>query len=438
MWARMPVLVAVLVVTVLLPVGIHSVIATPAPSAGLAPPTAASSVVAWSSGWVSIARGACSVFNHNLGGDPDDYVVESWFLDTDDGWGINRRYYGGLEVGGEWGGVYWQKLTANTIEVCRHDNDDAADWTHIRIWIPVTTLDYDSGWGNINPGQTLTFTHGLGITATELTVGLWFSGTARGVHHYGYGGLAVDGAHQMQGAHWHDLTDGAIQVTRHPQDTDVEQVRVIVLRGAPPDYDSLVVLGGRQPIAAGATYTFTHGLNWNPNMLLVRGECYSSTLGGINQWFAGGNHDGLSGGQWQGMNLQNLTSTTVEAFRWPQDRTCPQVRVRVWKRDVQAHLPSVSLTLLSPPAGLELPVGQAMEVSCRLEGEAPATVEFLVNGVPVRTEVVPPDGEATFSWMPTHVGSQTLTVVVRMGGKSASAATRQVLAVPPGSPVRIR
>ena len=59
------------------------------------------SASSWGSGWVTIATDTCTVFNHNLGADPDRYAVESWFLDTDaGGMGINRRSYGGTEVNG--------------------------------------------------------------------------------------------------------------------------------------------------------------------------------------------------------------------------------------------------------------------------------------------------------------------------------------------------
>jgi hypothetical protein len=144
----------------------------------------------------------------------------------------------------------------------------------------------------------------------------------------------------MLGAHWHNLTDNTVQVTRHADDTDVEQVRVIVVHGAEPGSDSLEdpSIGGWQPIAPGTEFTFTHDLNGNPDMLLVRGECFSSTLG-IHQLLAGGNHDWFVG--WQGVHLQNLTDNTVRAVRRQDDQICPQVRVRIWRRSAQIYLPLV-------------------------------------------------------------------------------------------------
>jgi len=347
---RMLALVAAFVVALLLLAGTYTVIASSTPSAGPAPDLSSASISAasWSSDWVTITLGTSQVFTHSLGGNPDDYAVELWFLDTNDGLGINRRGYGGLEAVGNWYGAHWQNLTTNTIEVYHHSQDNAADQIKVRVWDPTTDPDYASPWTNINQGQRITLTHNLGITDTDLTVGLWFSGTTRGIHNYGYGGLAVDRDQDMLGAHWHNLTTNTVQVTRHPDDTDVEQVRVVVVHGDPPAYDSLVALGGWQSIAAGDTFTFTHGLNWNPNMLLVRGECYSSTVGdpGIHQWFAGGNHDWFVG--WQGTNLQNLTNNTVTVVRRADDLVCPQVRVRIWKRSSQIYLPLILNNYSSP------------------------------------------------------------------------------------------
>lgn len=342
MFVRMSALVAALAVAMLLLIGTYAVIASQVPSAGsdLDFPVASSSAFTWGSGWVTITRGTCSMLNHSLGGDPDDYAVELSFLDTDGGLGINRRNYGGLEVNGNWRGAYWQNLTAGSIQVCRLLNDTVADQIRVRVWDPPAEPDYASPWTDINPGQTITIEHNLNITATDLTVALWFSGTNRGIHHFGYGGLANDVAQERWGGHWHDLTDTSVKVTRHPDDNHVEQVRVVVMHSAPPDYDSLVDLGGWQDIAHG-TNVFTHGLNWDPNMLLVRGECYSSTVGGISQWLAGGNHSWRNGGRWQGTNLQNLTNNTVEIYRQRDDQICPQARVRIWKRSVQIYLPLI-------------------------------------------------------------------------------------------------
>jgi hypothetical protein len=100
--------------------------------------------------------------------------------------------------------------------------------------------------------------------------------------------------------------------------------------------------------------------------------------------------------------------------------------------------PSVSLADCSPPAGLELPVGQGVEVRCRLKGETRASVEILVNGVPFHSGQVPLNGVTALSWIPSRTGLHTLEVVVRTEGREAAKFTRTVFVVAPGSPVRIR
>ena len=317
-------------------------IAGPAPPGATSSGAQANSATYWSSPWVVIPTDTVRVFNHNLGGDPDDYAVEVWFLDPDGGLGINRRNYGGLQVSSAWAGAHWQNLTANTIEVYRQPDDDVADRVRVRVWIPIPAREhFESEWMDIAQGETITITHNLGITATELTVGLWFSGTARGIHHYGYGGLTVDARPpERRGAFWHSLTDTTLKVVRFPQDSDVEQVHAVVVHADPPHYDSLVAQGGWQDIVAGTTFTFPHGLQWNPNLLLVRAECYSPPLqgvGGIHQLFSGGNYDPVFG--WQGTDLRNLRPNSVAVARRSDDGLCPRVRVRIWQRSVRVYLP---------------------------------------------------------------------------------------------------
>ncbi len=319
-------------------------------AAGTAPPevssskTQAAGAAQWTSGWKPVSTSTLHVYNHDLGHDPDKYAVELWFRDTDGGLGINRFNYGGLEAGGNWAGAHWQRLTASTIDVYRQPDDRVADYVLVRIWIPeYDPGDYEGEWMDIDPGQTITITHDVGMAATDLTVGMWFSGTARGRHHYGYGGMTLDGPpREHRGAFWHNLTDMTVRVTRFADDSDVEQLRVAVVHADPPDYDSLEALGDWSSIRPGTSYTFTHGLHWNPNLLMVRGECRAPTVqgvGGIHQLYAGGNHDPTYG--WQGTQLWNLTANTVAVTRRSNDMVCPEMRIRVWKRSVRVYLPLV-------------------------------------------------------------------------------------------------
>jgi hypothetical protein len=336
MWLLLAAMLAGMVVLA----GTYTALAGPPPSArpGQQLSGSSSAVPAWSSGWVAIAQGETRTFTHALGLDPNLYAVELWFLDNDDGWGINRRYYGGVEDNGQYLGADWERLTSNTIQVSRLANDTAADKVRVMVWVPSTRPDYDSGWVGINPGENQTFNHNLGVAADDLTVSLWFSGTSGsppfGIHQIAYGSKSIAGS--WVGANWHHLTNNSVQVVRRANDPFVAQVRVLVSHADPPAYDS-----GWRTIQQAEALTLTHALNWSPDMLIARGECRDLGLG-IHQFLAGGNHSPgpvLAG--WHGANLQNLTSNTVTIFRWDNDTVCPQVRVRITERSYSQAIPIV-------------------------------------------------------------------------------------------------
>jgi hypothetical protein len=291
----------------------------------------------WSSGWTPISQDQILTFNHNLGRPPEQLAVELWFRDTDaGGMGINRANYGGLESAGNWYGAYWHHLTANTIQVHRLPDDINADQVRVQIWV-ASAPDYDSGWRSVTAGTTY-FYHGLTVTPTDLSVAVWFSGTLYGINHFAYGGL-TDGTFE-RGAYWW-VTSNAVAVYRRPDDTDIEQVRVVVVHGAPPDYDSLVALGGWQDVAPGTVFTFTHNLHWNPDMLLVQVECRYTAVGNavFHQHWAGG--DEWAGGIFRGAYPQRLTANTVQFVRWDGDADCDQARVVIYKRSMDVYLPLV-------------------------------------------------------------------------------------------------
>lgn len=328
----------------------YVVIASPgarAPAA-LVPSAVSSSATEWSSGWVTISQGELRTFTRTLGAlglPPEAYAVELWFQDTDGSRGINRRYYGGVEINGNadpMRGAHWQNLTTDTIQVFRQPNDDVADMINVRVW-KAPAPDFQSEWTNIAPGTTITFHYDLPVTANDLTVGLWFSNAARGIHHYAYGGLTLDPTPGTMGAFWHHLTNNTVRVTRFPSDTAVPQVRVVVQHGTPPSFDS-----GWLTIAQDERLAITHDLNWNPDLLLARGECRAPQLG-IHHLFAGGDHAGTAPGTaMRGANLENLTITSVVAYRRGQDEVCGDFRVRIWKRSEYTFLPIVINNYTSP------------------------------------------------------------------------------------------
>jgi hypothetical protein len=313
------------------------------------------------SDWLAVPKGTCKKVTHGLGGDPNDYAVELLFLDkAAGGLGIHRRGYGGLDFKGKMQGGHWQRLTDKSIELCRGADADLVDWMRVRVFVPTASGQIAQGaWKGISPGTTKTYNHNLNISSKKLVVGLWFKDTTAGpgnigIHQLGYGGLPINATKQVAGAHWHNLTSTSVQITRHASDKRVGQFRFTVVEADPPDYDSLAAVGW-QAIAPGSTHVFKHNLNWDPEMLLVRGECYWPILPGApDEW---GIHNGLTGGTlaaWaggeKGANLQRVGDKTVEIRRWPDDDVCPKVRVRIWKRSPAppvVHVVYVPLAVLN-------------------------------------------------------------------------------------------
>jgi hypothetical protein len=322
----------------------------PAPSTGA--PQAPTANDYYDSGWVAVPAGTCKPINHNLGGDPNDYAVELLLLDESaGGLGIHRRGYGGLDFAGKMQGGHWQRLESNTIELCRGADAVLVDRMRVRVFVPTASgLMAQSTWKGIFPGTTLTYNHNLNTSTKGLVVGLWFKDTTVGpgnigIHQLGYGGLPINATKDLTGAHWHNLTNNTVKVTRHTQDKRVGQIRVTVVEADPPDYDSLQALGW-QAITAGDYHVFNHNLGWDPEMLLVRAECnWPFSPGPPDEW---GIHNGLAGGTFaawgpgrKGANLQQVRNNTVQIVRWADDDICPRVRVRIWKRSSVVYAPLV-------------------------------------------------------------------------------------------------
>jgi len=179
---------------------------------------------------------------------------------------------------------------------------------------------WDSGWVDINCGQTMTFTHNLGGDPAGYAVDLWCRDTrpgGLGIHHRAYGGMEVGGF--LHGAAWQNLTDTTIAVFRYPLDAFVTQVRVRIWIPDPPEYDS-----GWVNIGIGQVMTLTHDVGGNPDDYVV---------GMKFKGFAGISHRAYGGlailNDVFGANFQNVTASTVSVYRFPIDIFAQQVRVYV-------------------------------------------------------------------------------------------------------------
>ncbi len=90
----------------------------------------------YDSGWQNISPGWSRCFGHDLGGDPDEYIVELKFKDVLGG-EIHHTFYGGAydyQITNQIYGAYWYDLTHERICVFRGDHDTKATQVRIRIW----------------------------------------------------------------------------------------------------------------------------------------------------------------------------------------------------------------------------------------------------------------------------------------------------------------
>ncbi len=193
----------------------------------------------YDSGWVALNQNQTKTLSHNLGGNPDDYVVDMQY--KSDSSGINQRYYGGADFGAtafggtrenDRVGAYWRSLTASAITVYRRPEDDYAPQVRIRIWVKPTP-DYDSGWVALNQNQTKTLSHNLGGNPDDYVVDMQYKSDSSGINQRYYGGAdfgatAFGGTRENDrvGAYWRSLTASAITVYRRPEDDYAPQVRI--------------------------------------------------------------------------------------------------------------------------------------------------------------------------------------------------------------------
>jgi hypothetical protein len=181
----------------------------------------------WCSPWTHIDPGDDETFDHNLGGDMDDYTVGLWFMDTNGPNGVNQRGYGGLAVAEDRYGAWWHNLTTSSVSVRRAGNDPYADSARICVSVPSQPPDFDSDWQEIDPDEELVLDHDLGGDPNSYIVRMEFKHTAPGgigIHQEYAGGNTPDD--NYLGANWEHLTNEQITVYREPDDGHVNQVRV--------------------------------------------------------------------------------------------------------------------------------------------------------------------------------------------------------------------
>jgi hypothetical protein len=301
----------------------------------------------WASPWVDIATSESRAFDHNLGGDWEDYSVQVWFKDIDaGGYGVNNRAYGSLEDGGSWSGAFWRNLTGTSITVGRQPADTVADQVRVWIWPSQASNISCTLWTAIGKGSTVTVNHNLGGDVDAYVVKLWFRNTTSlsGVHQVYYGGAEAPG--EMFGAYWYGLDTTQVKVYRNINDILADEFLLCVSVPDPPDWNS-----GWVNINPNETKTLNHPLlGGNINRYIVRMEFKSVPLDSAPQDLMGIHHYAYGGdaanaltedAQYVGANWQNLTNHSIDVYRWANDPYANQVRGRIWLRRLSIYLPLV-------------------------------------------------------------------------------------------------
>lgn len=94
----------------------------------------------YDSGWQEVTIGQYLNLQHNLGGDPNNYVVDMQFKSPNPSWGLNQHAHGGeaLNLGATaiiYYGVYWKQLTDTEICVYQQPENTTAPYIRVRIWV---------------------------------------------------------------------------------------------------------------------------------------------------------------------------------------------------------------------------------------------------------------------------------------------------------------
>jgi hypothetical protein len=300
----------------------------------------------YDSDWVALDAGANAIeLSHNLGGDPDDYLVDTQYRSPGVD-GINLRYYGGADFGvnpapghlaDDRVGAYWRSLTDASVFVFRRDEDDYAPEIRLRIWV-MPSPAYDSGWFPLGQDAVQTLVHNLGGNVDDYLVDMQYRSAADGVNQRYYGGAdfgantIIGAENDRVGVYWRSLSTASITTYRRPEDIYAEELRVRIWRVTPPTYDS-----GWVGLSPDMSEVLSYNLGDSAEGYLVDFLQYDGGgANGINQRHLGGadfgNNPpaGYAADDRVGAYWRSLSPTGAVVYRRPEDGFASYVRLRIW------------------------------------------------------------------------------------------------------------
>jgi hypothetical protein len=287
----------------------------------------ASSRPKYDSGWLTTIQGSLKLLTHDLGGDPDPYVVDLQFKDTIAdglaGHGVNQEYYGGdRQDSPDDSGASYRYLSDQGITLGRGGDSLRADEMRVRIWI-APFADYDSGWISTAQGACATLSHDAGAGVVYLDI----NDTENiGRNHRFYGldrSLYFAEEFTEAGAYWKGLEANSITVCRGADDGGADEQRVRIWQRPEPDYDS-----GWVGVGAGVAQVLNHNLGLDPDGMVVEMLSYGTD---VNQANYGTDVFSFGGPTYEvGAYWRNLSSNSVTVVRGATDNGSSSVRVRIY------------------------------------------------------------------------------------------------------------
>lgn len=301
----------------------------------------------YDSDWTALTADSLNNITHDIGGNPEDYVVDMQFKNV--GQGINQIAYGGMDCGenppaglveNNMVGAYWSHLDNSSIKIWRFEQDIYAPEVRIRIWNFWTPSapSYDSKWTAVATDGSIAITHNLGKSSDKYMVDMDYKGEDSvvsqmylGGNDYGTAGFSGKRVNDRVGAYWYNLSSNNITIYRRAEDNYAADIRVRIWDMPTPDYDS-----GWQSIIKGGSKDLTHDLGGNPDDYLVYME-FHNAITGVNKRMYGGvdigaNYPaGLNENDRVGAYWTQLTDTAIHVVRRPEDIFASEVRIRIWR-----------------------------------------------------------------------------------------------------------
>ena len=285
----------------------------------------------YDSGWTDIVTNQEILFNHNLGGNPNNYVIDLQAFNNVQG---SHQYLYGIDSSYrtdhlEFHGFYWYAITTGSIKVKRAYADVAVSQVRIRIWV-VPSADFDTGWISLSKGEERTIDHYLGGDPDEYVVdfqlmhngGLGVNNISYGMDAYYDNGIS----NKELGAAWSALDNKSINVKRTSDDYTADNLRVRIWRVSDQDYDS-----GWQTINQASSKTFYHNLGGPWNDYKVDVQFMHDGQFGIHQISYGGDvtfENNIRSDV--GAFISHLNNNYVTVRRETDDKIVNKIRVRIW------------------------------------------------------------------------------------------------------------